>query len=168
MAKSDLRKILDNVATLGMNIDSFVPLTISSIEFRADLAGLLVVAMAAAYETCVKETLVGFATRHHVKFGHYAENQYAKLNSRIRLSDLYTYCRTYDQGIHERFGKIVKSRKRRFSELVGRDFSNDYNQILNWRHDFAHERRRNTTVEEALVTHRCAKLMLYSFDDAFQ
>ena len=125
------------------------------------------VAIVAVYEACVKETLVGFAARHHSNFGQYAERQYERLNSKIRLEDLYAYCRVYDSRVHDKFGRIIKHRKKRVIDLTGRDFSRDYNQIINWRHAFAHAGKKVTTVEEALRTHSYAKFMLHAFDDAF-
>jgi hypothetical protein len=74
-----------------VEIHSFVQDDPRTVQFRADLAGLLVVSMAASYEACVKETLMNFAANHHAKFGNFAQNHFARLNSRIALADLYGY-----------------------------------------------------------------------------
>lgn len=168
MARADLYPILARVEQLAQEIESFVPLTNRNIQFRADLAGLLVVAIAASYESCVKETLVNYASKHHPQFGVYAQNQYSKLSSRVRIGDLYKYASTCDNAVHHKFGLIIKDRKNRLMHRVGRDFTKSYDQILSWRHDFAHEGLRNTTVEEALSTHTFAKRVLYAFNDAFE
>lgn len=49
----------------------------------------------------------------------------------------------------------------------GVNIETSYEQILDWRHDFAHARGRNTTIEEAVKTHTSGKRVLYLFDDAF-
>lgn len=167
MPRADLDKILARLEILAQEIKIFVSNDPKSIQFRADLAGLLVVAMAASYEACVKETLMNFAGRHHKKFGTFAQDHFQKLNSRVALSDLYVYARTFDNAIHQKFGQIIQIRKSRLQERLGIDFTKSYAQILSWRHDFAHAGIRNTTVEEALVTHHFAKRVLYSFDIAF-
>lgn len=167
MARADLDMILGRVEQLALEIEKFVPLDTKNIQFRADLAGLLVVAIAAAYESCVKETLVSYAGRHHAKFETFAQNQYAKLSSKVKLSDLYKYASTCDPKVHFRFGQIVKERKLRIVNRTGKDFTKAYEQILSWRHDFAHEGIRNTTIEEALATHTFAKRVLYAFNSAF-
>lgn len=167
MARADIDTVLARVEHLASDIDSHVPGDTKNIQFRADLAGLLVVAIAASYESCVKETLMNYAHRHHAQFGNFAQNQYKKLNSRISLSDLYGYAGTFDSGVHHRFGQLIKSRKAKLNARIGRDFTASYTQMLSWRHDFAHAGIRNTTVEEALNTHRLAKRVLYAFDDAF-
>lgn len=167
MSRSDIAPILGRPETLALEINSFVPITPRTVQFRADLAGLLVVAMAASYEAAVKETLVSYASRHHSQFGTFAQNHFRKLNSRIGMSDLSSYARTFDNSVHRKFGELITSRKQQLISRIGKDFTKAYGQILSWRHDFAHAGIRNTTVEEALVTHRLAKRVLFTFDDAF-
>jgi len=167
VARVDLDTILGRPEILVQEIKNFVSNDSKSIQFRADLAGLLVVAMSASYEACVKETLMSFASRHHSQFGTFAQNHFHKLNSRVSLSDLYGYARTFDNAIHQRFGQIVDARRTKILNRIGKDITKSYSQILSWRHDFAHAGIRNTTVEEALMTHRLAKRVVHSFGDAF-
>jgi hypothetical protein len=136
-------------------------------QFRADLAGLLVVSMAASYESCVKETLVTFASSHHAVFGNFTSNNYQRLNSRIAIHDLHRYAGTFDDGVRNRFKILLDQRKRKIDARIGRNIESSYSQILSWRHDFAHAGIRNTTIEEAVSTHRLAKRVLYAFDEAF-
>ncbi len=110
---------------------------------------------------------MSFASRHHSQFGTFAQNHFHKLNSRVSLSDLYGYARTFDNAIHQRFGQIVDARRTKILNRIGKDITKSYSQILSWRHDFAHAGIRNTTVEEALMTHRLAKRVVHSFGDAF-
>jgi hypothetical protein len=167
MSRSDIDEILRRIDTLDEHIAEFVPSTPRTLEFRADLAGLLVVSIAASYETCVKETLNTYAARHHAAFGLFTQNQFRRLNSRISVSDLYGYARTFNNDVHHRFGELMKARKKRVELRTGKDITAAYGLVLSWRHDYAHAGVRNTTIEEALQTHRLAKRVLYSFDDAF-
>lgn len=167
MAKADIKLILERPDSLAAEIKEFVSEDAKTIRFRADLAGLLVVSMAASYESSVKETLMSFAARHHVQFGNYAQNQFAKLNSRISMNDLYGYTKTFDNKVHNRFCELITHRKGRMINKIGKDFTVAYGQMLSWRHDFAHAGIRNTTIGEALATHRLAKRVLLTFDDAF-
>ncbi len=110
---------------------------------------------------------MGFAGRHHAQFHLFTQNHFRKLNSRISVSDLYKYARTFDNTTHTKFGVLMNKRKKKLQNYVGKDFTAAYEQLLNWRHDFAHAGVRHTTVEEALKTHRLAKWVLLTFDDAF-
>lgn len=168
MSRADLDEHLKKIDALSDEIIRHVPHhTSQAVEFRADLAGLLVVAIAASYETCVKDTLIRFASRHHDFFGEFVENNYMKLNSRINIKDLHSYAKTFGCGINNKFKEKLNLRKKKLNDRIGQDIENRYLQILSWRHDFAHGWVRNTTVEEAMITHKLAKRVLYIFDEAF-
>lgn len=168
MPRSDLDVHFNRIEQLVAEMNQFVPQTMTgALGFRADLAGLLVVTIAASYETCVKETLVSYAGRHHTAFETFATNNYRKLNSRISINDLHSYTNTFDDNVCKRFKEILSDRRKRIDERIGKNIETAYKQVLSWRHDFAHAGVRNTTIEEAVVTHHLAKRVLYAFDDAF-
>lgn len=168
MSRADLDAHFSKIDALITEIDGLVPSTsYRSVQFRADLAGLLVVAMAATYETCVKEVLYGYANSQHIAFGGYAIRSYEKLNSRVLVKDLKRYCEIFDPAIQVRFKSRLTLKKKSLLERVGKNIETSYEQILSWRHDFAHAGIRQTTIEEAAATHRVGKRILYIFDDAF-
>lgn len=168
MPRIDLDIHLDRIEQMVSEMGQFVPVNVTGVTaFRADLAGLLVVSMAASYESCVKETLITYATRQHSAFGTFATNNYKKLNSRISISNLHSYTKTFDGQVSLKFKEILSDRKKKIDARIGKDIEASYSQILSWRHDFAHAGIRNTTIEEAAVTHHLAKRVLYAFDEAF-
>jgi len=168
MPRADLDFHFDRIENLVQEMNQFVPQTLmGALGFRADLAGLLVVTIAASYESCVKDTLVSYAGRHHAAFETFATNNYRRLNSRISVGDLYGYTGTFDATVETRFKALLAERKARLNDRIGKNIETAYKQILSWRHDFAHAGTRNTTIEEAANTHRLAKRVLYAFDDAF-
>lgn len=168
MARADMDGHLNKIDALALEIKKYVPVeNIGAQTFRADLAGLLVVTIAASYEACVKEVLVNYAARHHVIFGNFAQNNYSKINSKIKINDLRGYAKLFGSNIASDFKLRLDEKKRRISERIGINIENRFEQILDWRHDFAHAWRNNTTIEEALQTHRLGKRVLYAFDEAF-
>jgi RiboL-PSP-HEPN len=169
MPRADLNGHIDRVRDLAREMNQFVPIgdTRTSM-FRADLAGLYVVAVAAAYESCVKEIIVDYATRHHEMFGQYALANYDKLNSRINMSDLHKYANTFDPLIGKNFKDHLKFRKDSINGRLGKDIEKSYQQVLSWRHDFAHAGKRNTTLEEAINTHTLGLRVIYCFEEAFR
>lgn len=168
MSRRDLDTHFNRLEQLVDEMNQFVPaVTGSFVQFRADLAGLLVVSIAATYETCVKETLVTYANGHHAAFGNFAVNNFKKLNSRITIDDLRKYTLTFDDSINKKFTNLHDTRKKKINDRIGRNIESCYKQILSWRNDFAHAGIRNTTIEEAIATHRVAKRVLYTFDQAF-
>jgi hypothetical protein len=168
MPRSELDLQLTRIDLLFAEANAFVPATLqSATAFRADLAGLFVVTIAATYESCVKEILINFASRHHVAFGNYTSQRYAKLNSRINVSDLHLYAKTFGPSVGVNFKAELKRSKDAINGRIGKDIEKSYEQILSWRHDFAHAGKRNTTLEEAAATHTIAKRVLYAFGKAF-
>ena len=168
MTRPDLDEHFERVEVMAREITRFVPEgTLGATDFRGDLAGLLVVSMAASYEACVKEILVNYASKIHPSFELFTNNQFGKLSSRVAVSDLFRYANLFDPNIKIKFKSIFNSRKTRIKERTGIDIEKSYELILSWRHDFAHAGVKNTTLEEAITIHQQAKRVLYCFDEAF-
>lgn len=168
MPRQDMDFHLNKIDELAREIENFVPPDrIDAQAFRAHLAGLLVVTIAATYEACVKEVLITHASNHHVAFGDFAQNNYNKINSKIRVGDLKNYAKLFSNALHSKFCITLSQRKNKINDRLGKNIETNFEQILNWRHSFAHAWINSTTIEEAMITHRLAKRVLYAFDEAF-
>jgi RiboL-PSP-HEPN len=165
MLRSDLDLEFARIDELVGDMNTNVPPTTAyqNIKFRADLAGLLVVAIAATYENCVKEILYSWAGVHHSAFENYARRRYSKINSRITISDLKKYCDLYDPSLADSFKTKLMRKKSLILERTGVNIDSSYQQLLDWRHEFAHTGARTTTLEEATKAHLYAKRVLYVF-----
>lgn len=169
MSRPDLDQYISRVGNLSTEIERFVPNGLrGGTDFRADLAGLLVVAIAATYEACVTETLVNYASRHNAAFGSYTESRYDKLSSKIALSDLHGYAKTFDPKINDRFKLLLNAKQTAINRRLGKDVRKSYEQILSWRHAYAHSGKKNTTVEEAMATHRIGQRVIFAFNKSFE
>ena len=167
MAKDDIDASFRRIKQLVEDIDRFAPAhDPQAIGFRSNLAGLLVVLISATYENCVKETLISYASKHGSAFENFVINHYDKLSSRIRINDLKSYARTFDESTRQKLDALLRERSDRLSRFTGQDIVQKYNLILDWRHAFAHAGTCNTTVEEAFETHRLAKHVLYLYEEA--
>src|SRR4051812_49343819 len=153
MARSDLQPLLEPIDRLHDEIVQFVPQTTALLQFRSDLTGLLVVAMAAAYENCVKEVLIGYCDSHSPIFGVFATNQYDRLNSRINLNDLVKYAALFGDQTLQNYKDKLGTRRKSILDRTGRDICGSYEQLLKWRHQYAHAGQQNTTIEEAYASH---------------
>ena len=165
MLRSELDLELARIDELVNDMNAVVPANSAyqNVKMRADLAGLLVVAIAASYENCVKEVLYSRAASHHPAFEAYARRQYAKINSRINVSDLARYCEVYDPVLKPKFKAKLSSRKASVLARTGVNIEVMYEQLLDWRHDFAHAGVRSMTLEEATKAHLFGKRVLYAF-----
>lgn len=170
MARPDLDANFSKINELVADIEALAPPDggYKATKIRADLAGLLVVAISATYETCVKDVLRAHASSRHAAFGDFASRNYQKLHSRIQINDLQRYCELFSPQIRKSFDDTLSTRKRKLLLRTGQNIEACYKQILAWRHDFAHAWNRNTTIEEATKTHRAAKRILYVFEESFR
>lgn len=168
MARPEYFDNLLRIDQLHREIEQFVPETqVTAGEFRADLAGLFVVAVAASYEACVKNVLFRYASGCHDGFGLYAGAQYEKINSKINMTDLHKYAKTFHPDLSNRFKCLINRRRSYILKRANVDIVDSYDQILKWRHGFAHQWSRTTTITEAMRTHKAAMRVLYCFDLAF-
>lgn len=168
MKRPELLPHMDRINVLAYEMRNHIPISLKGSEdFRADLAGLLIVTVVASYESCVKETLISYANKQSNKFSEYVERRYDKLNSKIAINDLCRYCSDFEPDARTRFNENLKKRKDRINKNLGQNIETKYKQILDWRHDFAHKAVRNTTIEEAITFHRYARHVLFSFYDSF-
>jgi len=168
MSRKEIDSHFAKINELIVEIQDIVPDgSYKMVKFRADLAGLLVVAITATYENCVKEILCEYANKKHVAFGKFATRNFEKLNSKIRINDLERYCSIFDPDIKIRFRKNLARTKSKILNRVGKNIEDSYMQLLAWRHAFAHAHIQQTTIEEAVSYFVLSKRIIYILDDAF-
>jgi len=149
-------------------MEKFVPIgTTGADSFRADLAGLLVVTIAACYEDCVKATLIEHAAKRHVDFEEFTAKNFSRLSSRVKVNNLHSYARLFGSAVEDSFKDKLEKRRRKISDRTGVNIESKYEQILSWRHDYAHGGIKNTTISEALNFNLYGIRVLYCFNEAF-
>jgi RiboL-PSP-HEPN len=168
MPRREILELLEPIDRLYDEIRLFVPEDTLRLQFRSDLSGLLVVSMAASYENCVKEILISFCSSHNEAFGAFASNQYAKLNSKINLHDLVNYAKLFGDQFQQKYKEELAKRRNSIKNRTGRDICERYEQVLAWRHQYAHAGQQNTTLDEAYSAHTFAKRVILAFSDALQ
>lgn len=136
----------------------------ADLDFRADLAGLLIVSFVSSYENAVKKILIIYADSHNEQFSFFVEKQFDKINSKISLGDLRSYAKKFDEVLEQKFDNELLRVKQR---LGGQPVETWYEQLLQWRHAFAHAGQRMTTIEEVFKAHQFAKYVLFAFYKAF-
>ena len=158
----------ERLNALLLSIEAHAPQSqLGSASFRADLAGLLSVMIVASYETAIKETMISFAGTHSAAFSGFVERNFSRLNSKVRISDLHRYAQDLDPVLAMRFKEKVGRRRSLFLAISGKNFETSLNQLLNWRHEYAHAGTRVTTIEELVSTHRLARIPIQTFEEVF-
>jgi hypothetical protein len=136
----------------------------ADLDLRADLAGLLIISFVASYENAIKKILITYADNHNDKFSFFVEKQFDKLNSKINIHDLKGYAKKFDEILEQKFENELTRVK---SRLMENQIETWYEQILQWRHAFAHTGQRSTTIEEVFKAHQFAKYVIFAFHKAF-
>lgn len=167
MVSQEIKAFMEKGPQLAIDINTTIPQSPKNAELRADLAGLLIISIAASYESCIKETFFSYSAKHNDRFAFFIEKNFDKLNSKINLDDLNKYAKTFGDTISKRFQENLKKNKRLINEINGQNIETCYKTLLQWRHAFAHAGERKATISEALNAHHYARLVIFSFYMAF-
>ena len=168
MARVDIDERFETIDELIHRMNHHAPPeNLSTAEFRADLARLLVIAIVSAYEASIRATLIDYAKRHHDIFGYYIEADCEKLNAQIKVDQLKGLANKFAPKLKENFNDELTRTNHRFETCAHVDFCAAYRELVKLRHRFAHATTAVTTIEEAQRRHRIAKHVIYAFDRAF-
>jgi len=142
-----------------------------------ELAGMFSVAIVATYEDIIKETLIDYSGKIHPKFQTYIENDFEKINARIRWNDLNSYAVKFgldewQDPASQKTGTIFDGLLKQKREIVERRFRRDlmrsYDFLLDWRNGYAHELSTPpVTFKDVYDTHRTAQYVIRTFVKTF-
>ncbi len=157
----ELKKELSHIDKMVDEFNRIAPSSNHNNAFvRSDLAGLLLIAICAVYENCIKKIMIEYSDGKHGEFSYFIENNYKRLNSRIKKNDLIKLLKMF--SINK--GDNLKNKINNFSNKIhGINLGNRYDQIFNWRHDYAHAKITSTTLEEVYTHHRVGKFVVFYF-----
>ena len=118
-------------------------------RLRNEIAGMFSVTIFATYEGVVKETLISYASKFHLKYQNHVERDYARMNSKITIGDLYSLSKTF--GLPESTEKSTKKDSTLFHQELNKNkifieqrfrtqLIKNYENIFQWRNAYAHQR----------------------------
>jgi len=137
---------------------------------QAKYTGFVAVAAITVYEMAIKSVFIDFAAAEHKVFGSFVESVFSRINGRIRLDDLKGYaCQfgdSYEADFVLRLGLASDAHLRDFR----RDLRSNYNNLVLWRHDFAHAGHvaPSATYGEAVQSYQDGKLVIRCLAEAMQ
>ena len=168
--RQEIEPYLQRIDHLAHNIQENFPDTLdpTTLEFRTELTGLLLVSIVANYENCIKKVLSTFASNHSSQFEKYVNKKYEKLNSQIRQDDLGRYYKHFEpNNSNKKFSTILKEYDASIKQSSNKSIIEQYGNILEQRHIFAHSGQTSTTLEEVIPAHQLAKNVICVFYDVF-
>jgi len=100
----------------------------------------MAVAAVTVYELCIKDIFWGFSSRKHKVFGTFVSKHFERINGRIRLCDIKgEYLPRFGEVYQRRFAARLKVAETLELRSSGKSITASYNNIITWRHQFAHE-----------------------------
>lgn len=168
MAKPTFVSYLEKVEELASNVVRNAPQPNPAIDsYRADLAGFLSVAYAAAFEECVKEIVKTFAKRQHILLHRVIEKKFDRINGKIKIEVIRDdYLQQFGEEYSAKFKKIISRIDEEELRKVGASPVSSYANIISWRHAFAHALERQTTIDEVQKAYPLAKRIVHALDEA--
>ncbi|HEJ9546169.1 TPA: hypothetical protein SMN22_003182 [Proteus mirabilis] len=130
-----------------------------SISMHNEMSGLLSITISAIYENCIKFIMEQYSLHYHEKFNSHVKESYDRLNSRIRIENLKSYISALS-GSKDMFERYISVMNKRYVEKI----EAKYEQILSYRHQFAHTNINTTTVVELKKFFKLSKHVIYAFE----
>jgi hypothetical protein len=135
--------------------------------FRADLAGLLCVSYAAAFENCIKAIFTSFASSKHRILGNVASFHFEKINSKIHWQTIGdVHAAQFGTVYRKKYFELLDDAENEFLQQNRVSLKETYSNLLKWRHAFAHEGKKLASLEEAVAALPLSKKVIFVLDSA--
>jgi hypothetical protein len=123
-------------------------------------SGFVAVTAVTVYELAVKEILCTFGESKHIVLGNFTRSYFERINGRIKYITLHgEYVSAFGDKYVRRFKKIVQGREREILLSKKKSILTSYDNIITWRHQFAHQGQvpTNATYAEAVDAYEAGK-----------
>ena len=156
------RPHLQKVEELAANVVRNAPDPgIATDSFRADLAGFLAVAYAAAFEESVKEIFISFARLQHEILHKMVQKKFDRINGKIKIDVIKNeYLLPFGEQFKDSFSSELQREETEVLRTQGQSITSCYTNIIDWRHAFAHALERQTTLEGVQASYTVAKKVI--------
>lgn len=109
--------------------------------------GFVAISAVTVYELAIKEIFCSFASQKHKVLGNFALSYFDRINGRIKLDVIRTdYISRFGSKYVDRFKVKIEEAEKRRLRLAGVSIKSSYNNVIEWRNQFAHEGQIPPTV----------------------
>ena len=145
--------------------------TISNPFIVSRYTGFLSVSAVTVYELAIKTIFVDFASKKHNVFGSFTYSHFDRINGQIMLGLLRKkHIGAFGDKYLKRFDKILEKKENDILSSQGISVKHSYNNIIQWRHDFAHEGKAPSTAtyDEVKNSYYAGKYLIECLNDAMK
>ena len=127
------------------HLSTILPLVNDPI-LKAKYVGFVSIAAVTVYELAIKSIFLEFSKKENKVLNCFTEKYFEKINGRIKINAIQDdYLTKFGDTYLILFKKEVELAKNNFLRAHRRDFLAAYQNLIGWRHQFAHQGAINTT-----------------------
>jgi len=126
--------------------------------------GFVAVAGTTAYELAIKEIFLGFSEKKHKVFGNFAARHFSRLNGRIKTREITeNYLPRFGVKYVKKYQRLIGQSEKRLLRTKGLSVQTSYNNVIEWRNQFAHEGVIPTTpsYQEVITAYEAGKEVIH-------
>lgn len=126
------------------------------------LAGFLSVSAVTCYELAIKEIFFEFSRKKHAVFGCFVEDQFSRMNGRIKISEIKAKAGKFGGKYKERFTRLLAKEERESLRSGCGSVESAYSNLIIWRHTFTHDGAIHSlrTYEETVESYNKGKVII--------
>lgn len=163
MAYADHFKLADDLVahlkgTVGALGDPFL---------ESRYAGFVAVVAVAVYELAIKDIFVGFAEKKNTAFGVFVRKHFDRISGRIKTDTIrHEYVPSFGARYERRYKLRESELERDYLRNHGKSVLSAYNNLIQWRHTFAHEGQvpSTATFNEVVDAYEVGKEVIHCLD----
>lgn len=167
MAYSDHFKLTDDLIT---HINSFIN-SVSDPFIVSRYIGFISVASVTVYELAIKEIFIEFGQKKHRVLGNFSQAYFERINGKIKIKSIKEdYIKKYGDKYVNRFSKKTQKAENYALRNMGVSIISAYNNIIEWRNQFAHEGTSPSTVtfQEIVASYNYGKEIIKCLYEAMK
>ena len=165
MAYQDHFKLADDLIShlnsiMGCVTDPFI---------SSRYVGFVAVVSTTVFELAIKDIFIEFSDKKHKVLGTFTRKYFERLNGRIKYKELKeTHMVRYGSKYVNKYAKLIQDADKRYVKAHGIGILSSYNNIIEWRHQFAHEGKIPTTAtyDEVIRAFEAGKEVIHCLDKA--
>ncbi len=145
-----------NHYNLADSVISHLDTVVSAIPdpfLQSKYVGFVAVTVVAVFELAIKDIFIEFSEKKHKVLGTYTRSQFERINGRIKIPIIRDeYCKNFGVKYSTSFKSKLDKAEVHYLRVQKKSIKNSYNNLLEWRHEFAHAGRIPTHVTYHEVT----------------
>ena len=122
--------------------------------------GFVSIAAVTVFELAIKYIFIDFSSRKNKVFGIFTKNYFNRINGKIKIQIIKEdYIKKFCDKYLQRFNKKIDNATKNYLSINRRDIVNSYQNLIQWRNNFAHEGNINATAtyNEAVLAYQDGK-----------